>query len=146
MKSAPTIDLELRASRTLRLGVGVVAALAVLGIAWSGAAWGLQLLLVALALVLAWRADMRLRSARGMRLVLAPEGDWTVATAAGAEPHCVLVHSAELGPLLALTLGGKVSRHQVVLMPDSCDPQELRRVRVWLRHGHADAQKPLPIQ
>src|SRR5687768_2947686 len=104
MKSAPTIDLELRPSRALRFGVGAIAALAVLAVAWSGVRLEFQLLLLILTLLLAWRTDARLRSAGGMRLLLGPEGDWTVATAAGAQSHCVLVHSAELGPLLALAL------------------------------------------
>src|SRR5688572_28274848 len=99
MRSAPTIDLELKPSRALRLGTGAIAALAVMAIAWSGVPRGFQLLLVVLALAMAWRADLRLRGAGGMRLVLAPYGVWTVATPAGAEPRCVLRHSAELGPL-----------------------------------------------
>ena len=143
MKSAPTIVLELRPSLALRAGLAAVAVLALLAVALAGVAWPMRVPLALLAIGLALRADMRLRAIAGTRLVLAPTGTWQIESTSGLESAVELAHSAEVGPLIALTFGRGGNARRIVLLPDSCDREDLRRLRVWLRHGNAESPKPL---
>jgi len=143
MKSAPTIVLELRPSLALRAALAAVAVLALLAVALAGVTWPMRVLLALLAIGLALRVDMRLRAIAGTRLVLAPTGTWQIESPSGLEPAVELAHSAEVGPLIALTFGGGGNARRVALLPDSCDREDLRRLRVWLRHGNAETSKPL---
>ena len=146
MKSAPTIVLELRPSAALRAGLVLAAGLALLAVALTGVAWPTRILLAVLILGLALRAEARLRAIAGTRLVLAPAGAWQLETPAGGEPALELAHSAEVGSLVALTLGRGKAARRMVLLPDSCDREDLRRLRVWLRHGNSEAARPAAIQ
>ena len=130
----------------MRLGVAAVATLALLAIALAGAPVAIRLLLAVVAVGVALRADAQLRALAGTRLVLAPDGDWQVETAGGPLAAMELAHSAEVGPLVALTFAGAGRRRRIVLLPDSCNREDLRRLRVWLRHGGTNAQKPAAIR
>lgn len=142
MRSAPTIVLELRVSRALRLGLLAVAVLALLAVVSTGVPTALRVALAMAVLAAAATGDACLRGVAGLRLTLAPEGDWHLVTAAGAAQTLRQVHSAEVGPLIALALrapDGKVRR--LALLPDSADRGDLRRLRVWLRHAHGEPRK-----
>ena len=146
MKSAPTIVLELRASRALQLGVLVVGGLALAAISLAGVSIAIRVLLAAVAIGVALRTAAQLRSRAVTRMVLAPAGTWQLETTNGPLSAMELTHSAEVGPLVALTFAGAGTSRRLVLLPDSCDREDLRRLRVWLRHGGAETARPRAIQ
>ncbi|HET9482330.1 MAG TPA: protein YgfX, partial [Xanthomonadales bacterium] len=68
------------------------------------------------------------------RLVLTSDGRWNVVVDE-MQWRASLVDAVELGPLLAMTLrGDDGTTRRYALLPDSADADELRRLRVWLRH------------
>jgi hypothetical protein len=67
------------------------------------------------------------------------DGRWLVRTADGRE-HSVRLLGSYIHPaVLILQFGlGRFTRRSVVVLPDSADAEEIRRLRVWLRTARRD--------
>ena len=130
----------------MQLGVVVVAGLSLLAVALAGVSFSIKVLLAVATLGIALRTLAQHRSRAVTRMVLAPAGNWQLETSDGSLPSMELTHSAEVGPLIALGFAGVGKTRRIVLLPDSCDREDLRRLRVWLRHGNAQAARPAAIQ
>lgn len=139
-RSAPAIVLEPRASALLRIAItslGVLAVVAIMASRLPPLAQG-ACALGALAIVLnAWRQT---NDATRMRLALQPDGTWSIRDGAVADRVASLHGAVDLGALLSLELresDGRTTR--LMLLPDSADPETLRRLRVWLRDWRGEA-------
>jgi hypothetical protein len=70
------------------------------------------------------------------------DGRWLVRTADGREHSVRLLRSYVHPVVLILQFSlGRFSRHSVVVLPDSADPEEIRRLRVWLRTAKQDEDR-----
>jgi toxin CptA len=139
MKSAAAITFDCRLSASLAIAVAVLAALAIVAIASCGlAAWVKWTLAVA---VVAHAAGVLLRMSRLPvgRCSLAA-GHWRVRGRDGQDHAAVLLRAAVRGPLIVLVLlAGPLRRVTVVLLPDNCDADTRRRLRVELSRGSSEA-------
>jgi hypothetical protein len=112
------------------LAVGALAALALLV---SGASIALKLALLAalgLYLTLLFRRQRRPRC-RGLRW----DGERWLLIGADGRSAALCLHRAVVWPLLlVLEFRGTGRRESVLLLPDSAEPEQLRRLRVYLRH------------
>ena len=134
-RSAPPVTLELRASRAQRALIALAVIAAVAAVWLSGLPSIAQLAASVLAIALAWRAWLAASRWAGARFVFEADATSRVRLADGAEHEVSLVDATLLGPLIAvrMTLDGK--RADLALFPDSADAEDLRRLRVLLRHG-----------
>ena len=131
----------MRPSRTLHHATALVVVLAALACIVADLPLGFALAIVAAGLLEArWR--WLSFGAKRTRFVLTSDGRWTVVTG-DREWRASLVDAVELGPLLAMTLrGDDGTTRRYALLPDSADADELRRLRVWLRHKAAKPARP----
>lgn len=64
------------------------------------------------------------------------EGSCTLVLRGGVEKHCTLLGSTYVSPFLTvlnLREKGKLLMRSIVILPDSVDREEFRKLRVWLR-------------
>ncbi|MFT3789655.1 MAG: hypothetical protein QM741_00965 [Rudaea sp.] len=141
MKSVPAITFDYRPSRTLWLATLAIAVLALAAIALCGLpAWSKFALVVATAIYATH--SLRTLSAPGFtRVTWHSAGHWRLRDAAGSERVGELVHGVVLGALIVLVLRIDTKRATaLVLLPDNCDAETRRRLRVRLaRAGSIDA-------
>lgn len=140
MKSAPAIAFDYRASRALLGAVVAVLLLALGGILNSGfdGAWKLALI-VATCVYAGFSLDV-LRRCPVTRCAWHAGGQWRLRDRHGEEHSAVLLHSATRGPLIALVLrAGALRRVNLVLLPDNCDAETRRQLRVRLGRGEENA-------
>jgi len=99
--------------------------------------WALPIAAACVA-VQAGLADRALRRMSALRLALQRDGSWRSSTEDPAVAWRLRDH-ALVGPLVAMTfdLAGARPR-RVLLLPGMVEPDVLRALRVWLRHGYAD--------
>jgi len=133
MKSAPAIVFDYRPSRLLQcvlIGVGVLAMLAALA---SGVpSWAKALLGIA-ALGGAARALRRLRNPVVRRCAWHASGHWRVRDAGGQDHPASLLQASVRGALIVLRLRSPLQGSSaLVLLPDNCDSETRRRLRVRL--------------
>jgi hypothetical protein len=139
VRSAPALALTVRPSVLLAAAVAATTLAALAAVLGCGVALPLKAPLALVALLLGVRAARQLQSQSGLRLLLQEDGLWRVLSSADVgddDQRYRLVEGSALGPLVTLRLvasGGPVQR--IVLLPDCADADELRRLRVWLRHG-----------
>jgi toxin CptA len=141
MKSAPAIAFEYRPSRWVRASLVSVALLATIAIAASALALPAKVILAVAACAYA------LYAARG---VLCPvvrgcawyeSGHWRVRDAAGEDHAASLLRASVRGVMIVLVLRSALQRSTaVILLPDNCDADTRRRLRVRLSRATIDAQ------
>lgn len=139
---APCLRLELRPSRQLLLGGAAGHVLAGVAVIVSNIPWWVKAgLIVGIALSLAWFGYCY-GYPQGRRFIARIEwldGRWRLATGDGhqqrgrltggyAHPLIVILH-------FQLESGG---RRSLTFMPDSAAPDDLRRLRVWVRTQRYD--------
>lgn len=70
-------------------------------------------------------------------------GQWQLRTADGLERPARLLGSYAHPRLMILTFAlGRFARRSVLVLPDSADPEEIRRLRVWLRTSSQAIEEP----
>lgn len=132
MTSAPNLSFEPVASRVAQGLSFTIAMLAIIAILLSGLAGAWRFALAAAVVIAAVRAVLNLRGAADLRCALQVDRSWRIRDARG-EFEAVLERAHDLGFLIALHFRRDDGcRLDVVLWPDSIDPDTRRRLRVWL--------------
>ncbi len=140
MKSAAAIGFDYRPSRWFAAcGVGVWS-LALLAVAVCGMpAWSKIAVVIIASIYAGWALRDFLRPPC-THLRWHAAGHWRAHDAGGEEHIAELRHASVVGGLIALsfrsTSFGKIS---IVLLPDNCDSETRRRLRVRLARMEADA-------
>lgn len=143
MKSAPTIVLELRASRRFELALAAAVLAALVACAVSGLSWGAQLAAACLVLALGARAAATQRAQAGLRLAIDGEGVVVLRSRVGTETVMRLGGWTCLGPLVTLRLSGAKPARDLFLLPDSADAEALRGLRVRLAQLGPPEREPV---
>lgn len=147
-RAAPPVVLEVRASRWHRALVLVALVGAAIAIPLSGLSWPWRFALWLLAMLLFLRGWRATGAWDGCRLVMYSDQRSRIRRPDGNEAEFDVVDARILGPLIALSIridGG--TREDLALFPDSADAEDLRRLRVQLRHGLTPGTKDdAPIQ
>lgn len=136
MKSAPAIAFDYRPSRWVPLAIALLLLLALAAITTSGVPWVAKVLLGAGALVHVVIALIRLYRPAIRRCAWYADGQWRVRDARGNDHAANLVRASVRGILIVLVLRSPVQRSSaLVLLPDNCDADTHRRLRVRLSRG-----------
>jgi hypothetical protein len=145
---APCLRLEPRISRWLLFSGGVSHILAGAAVVVSSLPWWVKIgFIIGIALSWAWFGYCYGYST-GPRFITRVEwldGRWRLETGAGGVHHGQLIggYAHPLIVILNFQLddGG---RRSLTLLPDSADPDDLRRMRVWLRTRPYDDEPEPP--
>lgn len=133
MKSVPAIAFDYRPSRGLLFGVLIIAGAALAAIVFCGLAAGWKFGLAALAAVYAGHAFRAWLRPPFVRVVWHSAGHWRLHDARGGEQAGEFAHAVTLGVLIVLVLKIATTRTAAfVLLPDNCDAETRRRLRVRL--------------
>ncbi len=140
MKSVPAIAFDYRPSRWLAAGIVVVVLLALLAIAFCGLdIWARLGLATATAGYAAWSLRRFVRAPFD-RVTWHSAGHWRLRDGAGQEHVAEFVRATVLGVLIVLILRiGPKRTIALPLLPDNCDTEIQRRLRVRLLRAQADA-------
>jgi toxin CptA len=136
MKSAPAIAFDYAPSRWLLAALIAISSLALLAIALSGVSFWSKGVLALAACVYAGRAFARLRKPPIRRCAWYESGDWRVRDASGREFEASLRQASVRGDCIVLRLTSALARSStLVLLPDNCNADTRRRLRVRLARG-----------
>lgn len=136
MKSAPAIAFDYRPSRWVPIAIALLLLLALAAIIASGVPRVVKVLLVGGALVHAAIALARLYRPAIRRCAWYADGQWRVRDAQGNDHAANLIRASVRGTLIVLVLHSPVQRSSaLVLLPDNCDADTHRRLRVRLSRG-----------
>jgi toxin CptA len=139
MKSAAAIVFDYRPSRWLQAGLIGAVLLALLAVAASGIPAAAKAIAVVAALVCAAVELRRLRNPRVHRCAWHADGQWRLRDAAGNDHVAALLQASAHAGLIVLRLRVPVHGHvALVLLPDNCDAETRRRLRVRLSHAARD--------
>ncbi len=138
----PPLRISVRRSRLLPAATLLVGVAALLAVRSCGFPLVLQAPLLMFALLLTVRTvQLNERQAR-LDLQLTADGYWLVQgrdTNGGDEQRYRLREASALGPLITLRLvAADAPPVNLSLLPDSASAEELRQLRVWVRHGKAE--------
>ncbi|MDR3386246.1 MAG: hypothetical protein P4L92_04275 [Rudaea sp.] len=138
MKSAPAIGFDYRPSRLLAAGVAVVWPFAMLALAFCGLpAWSKTVLAVG-ASAYAIGSLLEFLRPRCARLSWHEAGHWRLRAPGGHEHPAELRHATVLGDVIVLSLRGpSIGKTSILLLPDNCDADTRRRLRVRLARVQA---------
>ena len=140
MKSAPAITFDYRPSRwlqTLLTGVGVLALLAA---AASGIPLWAKLACGAAASAYLGFALSLLRNPAVRRCAWHESGQWRVRDGAGRDHAATLLRASVRGKVIVLLLRSPLHKTTaLVLLPDNCDADTRRRLRVRLARVGSNA-------
>jgi toxin CptA len=140
MKSAPAIAFDYVPSRWLLAALIAVSGLALLGIALSGVSLWLKGVLALAACVCAGRAIAGLHKPPIRRCTWYESGHWRVRDASGRELEASLRQASVRSGCIVLRLQSALARSStLVLLPDNCDADTRRRLRVRLARGDSVA-------
>jgi len=140
MKSAPAIAFDYAPSRWLLAALIAVSGLALLAIALSGVSLWLKGILALAASVYAGRAFAGLRKPPIRRCVWYESGHWRVRDASSEELEASLRQASVRGGCIVLRLHSALARSStLVLLPDNCDADTRRRLRVRLARSDSAA-------
>jgi toxin CptA len=131
MTSAPAIGFDYRPSRLPRQLLLAIAALSLVAIATSGAAWGLKLLMALASMALVASALRRVARSSVTGVALAGEA-WTLYRAARTESPAALASFRILGSCVLLRLRSAERMEVLLLAPDNSDADLRRRLRMRL--------------
>ena len=144
MKSAPAIAFDCRPSRWLLGALASVSLLALIALAAAGLALWLKLVAAAALCAYAGRALTGLIRHPVRRCAWHDSGHWRVRDAAGEEHAAILLHATIRGPLIALVLlAGPLRKTALILLPDNCDAETRRRLRVRLARASVEASSQI---
>ncbi len=133
MKSAPAIAFDYVPSRWLIAALIVVVLFALLAIAASAIALWLKLLVAVVAGMYATHAVRSLLRPVIRRCAWYESGHWRVRDASGQDHAASLLQAAVRGGIVVLLLRSELQRTTaLVLLPDNCDADTRRRLRVRL--------------
>ena len=133
MKSVPAIAFEVRASRALAGAGALVTVCALIAIAACGLRADVKLLFGVLVFVYAGISLRRFLASAYVHAAWLPAGHWRLRTPSGVECGGELQRAVVLGAAIVLHL--RVAPKQtcvLVLLPDNCDAETRRRLRVRL--------------
>ena len=134
-RSAPPVALEVRASRW-QLALIVVSCVAAVAAVWiARLPFAVQLSASALAIAFSIQAWLKARRWHAAHCVFESDEPSRIRFADGTVHEARIVDATLLGPLVALRLELDGRRADLALFPDSAAPDDLRRLRVLLRHG-----------
>lgn len=140
MKSVPAIAIDYRPSHGLLFGVLAMAAAASVAIAFCGLDVRPKLGLAALAAAYAWGVLRKFLRPSFVRIVWHSAGHWRLHDVRGGEQAGEFVRAVVLGALTVLVLKTAAKRTAAfVLLPDNCDAQTQRKLRVRL--ARADSRR-----
>ncbi len=133
MKSVPAITFDYRPSRRLAAGIVAVALLALVAIVACGLNLWIRLgLVVVVGAYVAWSLRSFLQP-RFDHVTWHSAGHWRLRDASGQEHVAEFVRAAVLGALIVLILRiGAQRKIPLLLLPDNCDAETQRRLRVRL--------------
>ncbi len=132
--SAPPIVLELRRSRAFDAGLALAVLLALVAVLASALPVSLAWVVIAAIGLIAARALRAHRAQVGLRLGVGTDGQASLRPLDSAEAiNCRITDHAMVGPFVTLRLGAGAPLRRLFLLPDSTDPDALRRLRVRLR-------------
>ncbi|HEY8010431.1 MAG TPA: protein YgfX [Rudaea sp.] len=139
MKSVPAIAFDYRPSRWLAAGIVAIALLALVAIVASGLnAWIRLGLVVVVGAYAAWSLRAFLRP-RFDHVTWHSAGHWRLRDVAGQEHVAEFVRATVLGALIVLILRiGPGRKIALLLLPDNCDAETQRRLRVRLTRAQTD--------
>ena len=143
MRSAPTIVLELRASRRFEWALAATVLAALAACAVSGLPWAARLAVAGGVLVVGARAAALQRAQAGLRLAIDAEGAVRLRARDGSELALQVQAWACLGPLLTLRLRGTPRSRDLFLLPDSADGDAQRSLRVRLAQLEPPGREPV---
>ena len=133
MKSAAAIGFDCRPSRWLAACLGLVWLSALLALAVCGLPLWLNVALAIAASIYAGSALRDFLRPRCQHLLWHEAGHWRACDAGGQEYVAELLHATVLGGLIVLSFrAAAISKISVVLLPDNCDADTRRRLRVRL--------------
>ncbi|MBN8884386.1 MAG: hypothetical protein J0I77_01590 [Rudaea sp.] len=133
MKSVPAIAFDYRPSRWLMFGIGLATLLAVLAIAVCGLSLWFKLALMLAALAYAGQSLWRFSHPPFTQIMWHSAGHWRLGDKEGGEHIGELVRAVTLGMLIVLVLKvGAKATVALPLLPDNCDAETRRRLRVRL--------------
>ncbi len=133
MTSAPAIGFEYRPSRRLGQVLWLVAALAMLAVALSGLAWGMQVPLLLIVLLATWRARRAVARSPVLAAGWSADSGWTLHLRSREDVPATLASFRVLGNLVLLRLHTGGRGVQVLLLaPDNSDADIRRRLRMRL--------------
>jgi len=141
MKSAPAIAFDYRPSRWLLAALILVVVLALLALAESAIAPSLKLVLGVAACICGVFSARRLLHPAVRRCAWYENGGWRVRDATGGDHVASLLQASVRGALIVLLLRSELERTSaLVLLPDNCDADTRRRLRVRLSRATSVAQ------
>jgi toxin CptA len=138
MKSVPAIAFEYRPSRWLLLAIILVACVAAGAIAFSGLNVWFKVGLEMAAIVYAAHGVLRFLRPPFTHVTWHSAGHWRLRPARDEEQVGELTRAVVLGAMIVLTL--RVGSRRVVvlpILPDVCDAQTRRQLRVRLSRANA---------
>lgn len=142
MKSAPAIAFDYRPSRLLALALIGVALFALVAIVLCGLEVWIKVLLLGVTLAYAARTLHAFRRAPFGHVTWHAAGHWRVRDADGNEHVAEFLGGTVLGRLIVLNLRtGPKRRVALPLLPDNCDAEMHRRLRVRLAVAPPAAEK-----
>jgi len=141
MKSAAAIGFDYRPSRLFAACVVLVWLFALLAVVACGLpAWSKVALAIVASLYAGWALRDFLRP-RCRHLLWHAAGHWRAHDAGGQECVAELRHATVLGGLMVLSFrAASIGSAAIVLLPDNCDADTRRRLRVRLARVQADEQ------
>lgn len=133
MKSVPAIAFDYRPSRWLLSAIVAVACLASIAILSSGFGFWIRFGSVALVVLYTACSLRKFRRAEFAQVLWRASGDWRARDRIGREQVGELAHAVVLGFLIVLVLRVGPERTRALwLLPDNCDAETRRRLRVRL--------------
>ena len=140
MKSAPAIAFDYVPSRWLLAALIAVSGLALLAIALSGVSLWSKGVLALAGCVYAGRAVAGLRKPRIHRCAWYESGQWRVRDGRGQELEASLRQASVRGGCIVLRLHSALGHSStLILLPDNCDADTRRRLRVRLARSDPGA-------
>ncbi len=139
MKSVPAISFDYRPSRWISAAIVAAALLALAAIAFCGLNPWFKLTLVGATLIYAAWSLYEFLQSRFDHVTWHSAGHWRLRDTAGQEHVAEFVLATVLGPLIVLLLRtGPKRKLAIALLPDNCDAETQRRLRVRLARTQAE--------
>ena len=142
MKSVPAIGFDYRPSPWVALSAGLICVFALLALAFCGLPWWIKAALGLAASVYALLALRDFLRPSFDHVLWQAAGHWRLRCADEQERVAELRHATVLGTIVVLSFRvasiGKVS---VILLPDNCEADTRRRLRVRLARAQAGGEQ-----
>ena len=134
MTSAPAIGFEYRPSRWLAAAVGGMLVLALVAVGLSGLAGWIKVLVGAASIAGVLASRVR-QAAPPASVGWSPDSGWSLLGRGGDETAAELSSFRVVAGCLVLELRAEGRRQVLWLLPDNCDPDTRRRLRMRLAAG-----------